>query len=105
MKCSNSREKFWWDEAKRIYKIDEDKVLMMTNYHKVLERDGFTCQICGKKDDPSKYKELGKAKNAILEVHHIKPKKDRGRSEIDNLITLCRDCHAKVHPWLTDKKQ
>ncbi|RLI83571.1 hypothetical protein DRP04_01050 [Archaeoglobales archaeon] len=80
----------WWDEFKRAYGIDEDKVLMAANYYKVLERDCFTCQNCGKKDDPKKYSEWGKSENAILEIHHIIPRKDGGKSEIDNLITLCK---------------
>jgi len=95
----------WRDEVKRIYRIDEDKVQMSANYHKVLERDGFTCQDCGRKDNPEKYGEWEKAEDVILVIHHKIPRKDGGKSDIDNLITLCKDCHAKKHPWLADKKR
>ena len=47
-------------------------------------RDKYTCQIC-------------KAKNTRLEVHHIKYRSQGGTDDLDNLITLCADCHKKVH--------
>jgi hypothetical protein len=50
----------------------------------VLSRDNYTCQICG-------------AKNTKLEVHHIMFRSDGGSNRMDNLVTLCKDCHAKVH--------
>ena len=50
----------------------------------VLSRDNYTCQICG-------------AKHAKFEVHHIKFKSQGGSNRIDNLVTLCKDCHSKIH--------
>lgn len=47
-------------------------------------RDKYTCQVC-------------KAKNTRLEVHHIKYRSQGGTDDLDNLITLCADCHKKVH--------
>ena len=50
---------------------------------KVLDRDGFTCKICGI------YTEAP--------PHHILPR-GRGGSDVkENLITLCVDCHYKKH--------
>jgi len=49
----------------------------------VFERDNFTCQKCKLKDESTK----------ILEVHHIIPLVFNGEDEINNLITLCADCH------------
>lgn len=68
-----------------------------TNWHevksKVLERDNFSCCVCGKK--------------ANLEVHHIEPirffkPKDREEkgNNLDNLITLCLSCHRFEHEKL-----
>lgn len=50
----------------------------------ILYRDGYKCQNCGK----TKCK---------LEVHHIVFKSKGGSDEPENLITLCHDCHWKVH--------
>ena len=50
----------------------------------VLHRDKYTCQICGKK-------------HTRLEVHHIIYRSKGGTDDEDNLITLCEDCHSKVH--------
>ena len=50
----------------------------------VLHRDKYTCQICGKK-------------HTRLEVHHIIYRSQGGTDDEDNLITLCEDCHEKIH--------
>lgn len=58
-----------------------------------LERDNYECQHC---------KEQGKVTtkaNAILEVDHIKEIEHRPdlARDLDNLQTLCKDCHNKKH--------
>lgn len=52
----------------------------------VFERDKYTCAICGK---------VG----GDLNAHHIKPyaKYPDLRLDPDNGITLCKECHRKVH--------
>ncbi len=57
----------------------------------VLERDNWTCQRCGKSKDD--YPELE------LHCHHIFPiNEDPIRSaDIDNCITLCKECHEWIH--------
>jgi len=50
----------------------------------VLTRDDYTCQICGEKD-------------TRLEVHHIQYRSKGGSNRMDNLVTLCHDCHSKIH--------
>ena len=47
-------------------------------------RDNYTCQCCGKK-------------NIRLEVHHIIFRSNGGTNDENNLITLCENCHSKVH--------
>lgn len=64
---------------------------------RALERDNYTCQICGKTKD-----EIGKEPS----VHHIKPlrefKEGNGQvnyekaNKLSNLISLCPSCHQKV---------
>lgn len=54
----------------------------------VLRRDRFQCQGCGAT--------LG------LNVHHIVPVSRGGEDDPRNLISLCNDCHAAIHPWLLE---
>ncbi len=51
----------------------------------VLFRDAHRCQWCH-----------GKAKDPILNVHHIESRKTGGDSP-ENLITLCETCHDLIH--------
>ena len=48
----------------------------------VFARDGYTCQCCGK------------SKDKILRTHHIIYKSQGGTDRVDNLITVCTDCHT-----------
>lgn len=63
----------YWEEVKR----------------KVRIRDGHRCQMCGK--------------SYSLEIHHKQYKVDgvsivgNELSHLDCLITLCEDCHSKIH--------
>lgn len=50
---------------------------------KTFERDNFTCQKCKIEDRTIK----------ILEAHHIILLVMGGKDEINNLITLCKNCH------------
>ncbi|MCP2604780.1 HNH endonuclease [Candidatus Aminicenantes bacterium AH-873-B07] len=101
---------------KIIHKAEKDKILLyeyvLGNYPpdweyrcKVIRsRDGNRCRKCGKK--------------GILQVHHIDLVKKGGISVgygpfriktggthfIENLITLCQNCHIKEHPYLLKKE-
>lgn len=33
----------------------------------------------------------------VEEVHHIVPVSEGGTNDADNLMSLCRNCHAKIH--------
>lgn len=59
---------------------------------KAFERDNFTCQKCKVQDKTAK----------ILEAHHITPLYMEKIDNLDNLITLCHNCH-KYAP--DDKKE
>ena len=52
------------------------------------ERDQHTCQICGSKNH--------------TEGHHIMDVSFGGAANIDNIVTLCRDCHKNVHRGIID---
>lgn len=51
----------------------------------ILKRDQYQCRLCGSKHN--------------LQVHHIKYSSDKKAWEYPNLdlITLCEECHKKVH--------
>lgn len=48
----------------------------------VFARDNYTCQCCGK------------SKDKILQTHHIIYRSNSGTNRVDNLITVCTDCHT-----------
>ena len=54
----------------------------------VLWRDGYTCQCCGA--------HTTKKNDVKLHVHHRESRKTGGNAP-DNLVTLCEDCHKKLH--------
>jgi len=54
-----------------------------------LKRDNHRCSNCSAKGGPSG--------DAELHVHHIVPRKDGGSDNIENLQTLCEDCHDAIH--------
>jgi hypothetical protein len=57
----------------------------------VLERDGYTCQLCGATaGDPSTYNPNRKVR---LHVDHIVPNSQQGEPKLENLRTLCSDCN------------
>ena len=72
-------------EGKKLYKWQYQKSNRLDeNIRKaVILRDGCKCMDCGKKD-------------TILEVHHIFPKRLKGKNNLGNLITLCSKCHQKT---------
>ena len=49
-----------------------------------LNRDNYTCKCC-------------KTKKSTLHVHHIIYRSNGGADTLDNLITLCEECHKKLH--------
>lgn len=55
--------------------------------YKVLKRDNFTCQLCGRS-----------APEVTLEADHKISVLDGGSSEMENLWTLCRDCNRGKGP-------
>jgi 5-methylcytosine-specific restriction endonuclease McrA len=52
-------------------------------HRQVLERDGWRCQACGSMQR--------------LQVHHLKFRSHSGSDVEQNLITLCAECHERVH--------
>lgn len=73
---------------KKLKNIDEYINLKLRQ--KILERDRYACQLCGHKgNEPYADGEIVK-----LEVDHIIPLKQRGKTAEENLWTLCSRCNA-----------
>jgi len=54
-------------------------------HRQILERDGWRCQICGSMKQ--------------LQVHHLQLRSHWGSDSEQNLITLCAECHVRVHRY------
>lgn len=71
--------------------IPRNTVMVRKEYQEwrkaVFERDGYTCQVCGDN------------RGGNLQAHHIKAYAEYPelRHDVQNGITLCQNCHKKVH--------
>jgi len=67
-----------------------------TNYNrfKILKRDDFTCQYCGKK-----------APDVELEVDHVIPVSKGGKDKPSNLKTVCIRCNREKNMWLLERRK
>lgn len=79
----NNKERY-----RKVNAVYKDKMRFNGNRLRALNRDEFTCQICG-----------AEHLRVRLIVHH---KDGSGQStkpnnRIENLQTLCRACHARIH--------
>ena len=76
---ANEKIKHWGYQKGANYGFENTKAM-------VLNRDDYKCHIC-----------KSKKKGVKLEVHHIIFRSNGGSDDADNLITLCHDCHKKLH--------
>lgn len=76
----------------------------------VKKRDNHECQECKRQGrlsiDTNEYSESAKRKKIQLVVHHIKELEYHPELalDIDNLETVCVDCHNKEHGRSFEKK-
>ena len=61
--------------------------------NEVLERDNYTCQICG-----------FSGKSVNLDIHHIIPKSAEGSDSLDNLTTVCNNCNSSIYKLAQKEK-
>jgi len=59
---------------------------------RVFLRDGYVCQWC-------------MAPGGRLDPHHILPRGRGGKDELDNLISLHRQCHRYIHEHPVEGKR
>lgn len=55
----------------------------------VYRRDNYTCQNCGQKGGPHG--------DVELHAHHVVPKGKGGSHRVENLQTVCKQCHDSIH--------
>lgn len=63
------------------------------NWWKALQRDNFTCQLCGKASSETEIK-----RRSVV-VHHFDGEGETGANnhQLGNLLTVCCDCHEGLH--------
>ncbi|MBJ8113552.1 HNH endonuclease [Bacillus cereus group sp. N6] len=77
----------------------------------VKRRDNYECQECKRNGsvrvDTNEYSESAKRKKIGLVVHHIKELEHHPELalDMDNLETVCVNCHNKEHGRVYEKKQ
>lgn len=83
-----------WERIKKYHAQYKDQLRFSGNRLRALNRDEFTCQECGY---VAPYESKDRSEDVV--VHHIdfsgNSKKPNHR--INNLQTLCRGCHIKLH--------
>jgi len=116
--CSCCRLKKWRkdnpEKVKAYYEMrkvrDKDKFMVRQYHHwndfyfggnriKVLERDNYSCQVCGAK----------KSNGIKIIVHHKDrtgwgKKREEKNNNMNNLISLCQPCHVKIHKPYNNRK-
>lgn len=85
--CRNKKE--YASQIKRDNDLRyKDLIRFDGNREHVLKRDNCKCQFCNTSEQ--------------LVVHHLdgSGKLDEPNNEMDNLVTLCKKCHAKLHKYI-----
>jgi len=82
------------------HKNHPDKELYGENWEIVSDyvrkRDNYTCRVSVIRPDLKCGIRLPPPYSALLHTHHIVPL-PKGSNHPSNLISLCKDCHSKVH--------
>jgi RNA-directed DNA polymerase len=76
----------YWESRKKAREKTEAEKLNRTQ-QKVAKKQGYKCPVCGESifnDEP-------------LHLHHIIPRCQGGKDEVNNLIWLHQYCHQKIH--------
>ena len=69
----------WWS----LCRVERGKVSNKLRFS-IYRRDGYRCQCCGRSGTTT-----------LLEIDHIKPIAKGGKTEYNNLQTLCRNCNKE----------
>lgn len=88
---SQNKQKQKKVDYKEQYKLQLEHPLWFKKRQTILERDQHKCVLCGSEFN--------------LQVHHTKYHSDKKAWEYPNstLVTLCKECHQKVHSDKTNE--
>jgi RNA-directed DNA polymerase len=67
----------------RVLNVTPEEVEWRETRHETLQRDEYRCTECGRPLLP-------------LHAHHVEARREGGTHEMNNLLTLCEDCHYKT---------
>jgi 5-methylcytosine-specific restriction endonuclease McrA len=115
--CSPACNKKKWDSKNGLIITKEKNQAGKRPYYfwnaikyECFERDHHTCQKCGTPEYRRFFDYVENPKSGgycikfithtitiDLECHHILPIKDGGDNNLENLVTLCYDCHKEEH--------
>ena len=84
-KASSSEPRMSFDMWRKFEAKHHRKNVTEKMRRKVMERDNYTCRICGK------YMPDGKG----IHIDHITPLSKYGKTRLSNLQTLCVECNRK----------
>jgi 5-methylcytosine-specific restriction protein A len=79
--CPTHRKKAWAKTGEEPKRLRGRRGTARRRY--VLERDEFTCHICG---------QVRLAEDLVAD--HVKPLSEGGADDVSNLRAACRDCHS-----------
>jgi RNA-directed DNA polymerase len=65
--------------------FDGDNAHWQKQRRRALKRDNYRCKVCNRTWDETS-----------IHVHHLIPKHEGGQDTLDNLVTLCEDCHIST---------
>lgn len=71
---------------------------------KAYRRDNYTCQHCGVKCVGRNSLTKNNA-HRLIQCHHVTHWRESHDNSLENLVTLCVSCHAKVHFGNTDDNE
>ena len=91
--CGDVCSKIWSKSVNRKHclgrKPNREQKLSTRSYREaVYANAGAKCKFCPENS------------RVVLVIHHKLPKKKGGTDAMDNLVVVCRNCHAKVHAGL-----
>lgn len=71
----------------------------------IFRRDNYTCRCCGTPHYlTNEYDIPLPTTDGQLDLHHIIPVSEGGTDAPENLMTVCRDCHKKIHKAQEENK-